>query len=69
MFKADDQLFIDEETSPVVRQIYNLFPSGYGPMQIARKLAERNIPTLRRAVFTPPDASRNERTPGNTGSQ
>ena len=43
--KDGDRLIVDEETAPVVRQIYDLCLSGYGPTQIARKLTEQNIPT------------------------
>ena len=41
----DNHFVIDEETAPVVRQIYDLCLAGYGPTQIARKLTEQNIPT------------------------
>ena len=41
----DGRFVIDEEAAPVVREIYNLCLSGYGPTQIARKLTEQNIPT------------------------
>lgn len=36
---------IDEETASVVRKIYSLCLSGYGPTQIARMLYEQEIPT------------------------
>jgi len=36
---------IDEETAPVVRQIYSLCLAGNGPTKIARMLAEQKIPT------------------------
>ena len=36
---------IDEETAPVVRQIYALCLAGNGPTKIARMLSEQNIPT------------------------
>ena len=36
---------IDEETAPVVRQIYALCLAGNGPGKIARMLTEQNIPT------------------------
>ena len=41
----DGHYEIDEETAPVVKQIFNLCLSGYGPTQIARKLTEQNVPT------------------------
>jgi len=44
--KGEDGTFvIDEETAPVVRQIFNLCLAGNGPTKIARVLAEQNIPT------------------------
>ena len=36
---------IDEETAPVVKQIYALCLAGNGPGKIARMLTEQNIPT------------------------
>lgn len=43
---GEDGLFvIDEETAPVVRQIYALCLAGNGPTKIARMLSEQNIPT------------------------
>jgi DNA invertase Pin-like site-specific DNA recombinase len=42
---GDGRFVIDEEAAPVVRQIYDLCLSGYGPTQIARKLTEQEIPT------------------------
>ena len=41
----DGRFAIDEETAPVVMQIYALSLAGYGPSQIARKLTAQNIPT------------------------
>ena len=38
-------LVIDEETAPVVRQIYQLCLAGNGPTKIARMLTEQQIPT------------------------
>ena len=44
--KGPDGMFaIDEETAPVVRQIYALCLAGNGPGKIARALTEQNIPT------------------------
>lgn len=44
--KGEDGTFaIDEETAPVVRQIYALCLAGNGPGKIARMLTEQNIPT------------------------
>ena len=42
---GDGHFIVDEEAAPVVRQIYDLCLSGYGPTQIARKLTEQEIPT------------------------
>ena len=36
---------IDEETAPVVKQIFSLCLAGNGPTKIARMLTEQNIPT------------------------
>lgn len=41
----DGRFIIDEETAPVVRQIYSLCLAGNGPTKIARMLAEQKIPT------------------------
>ena len=41
----DGHYEVDEEAAPVVKQIYDLCLSGFGPTQIARKLTEQNIPT------------------------
>ena len=38
-------LVIDEETAPVVQQIYQLCLAGNGPTKIARMLTEQQIPT------------------------
>ena len=44
--KGEDGTFIiDEETAPVVKQIYSLCLAGNGPTKIARMLTEQNIPT------------------------
>ena len=44
--KGEDGMFaIDEETAPVVRQIYALCLAGNGPGKIARMLTEQNVPT------------------------
>ena len=44
--KGEDGMFaIDEETAPVVRQIYALCLAGNGPGKIARMLTEQSIPT------------------------
>ena len=44
--KGEDGTFaIDEETEPVVKQIYALCLAGNGPGKIARMLTEQNIPT------------------------
>ena len=41
----DEHFIIDEETAPVVRQIYQLCLAGNGPTKIARMLSEQGIPT------------------------
>lgn len=44
--KDENGMFvIDEETAPVVRQIFSLCLAGNGPTKIARMLTEQNIPT------------------------
>ena len=44
--KGEDGMFvIDEETAPVVKQIFALCLAGNGPTKIARMLSEQNIPT------------------------
>ena len=44
--KGEDGMFvIDEETAPVVRQIFALCLAGNGPTKIARMLSEQSIPT------------------------
>ena len=44
--KGEDGMFvIDEETAPVVKQIFDLCLAGNGPTKIARMLSEQNIPT------------------------
>ena len=43
---GEDGMFaIDEETAPVVKQIYALCLAGNGPGKIARMLTDQNIPT------------------------
>ena len=42
---ADGNLAIDEETAPVVKEIFDLCAEGNGPGKIARMLRERRIPT------------------------
>ena len=41
----DDKWVIDEETGPVVKEIFALCLSGLGPTKIANILTTRNIPT------------------------
>jgi site-specific DNA recombinase len=41
----NEHFIIDEETAPVVRQIYQLCLAGNGPTKIARMLSEQGIPT------------------------
>ena len=41
----DEHFIVDEETAPVVRQIYQLCLAGNGPTKIARMLSEQGIPT------------------------
>ena len=41
----DGYFVIDEETAPVVKQIFDLSLAGNGPTKIARVLTEQNIPT------------------------
>ena len=41
----DGKFIIDEETAPVVKQIYALCLAGNGPTKIARMLTEQQIPT------------------------
>ncbi len=44
--KDENGMFvIDEETAPVIRQIFSLCLAGNGPTKIARMLTEQNIPT------------------------
>ncbi len=45
LMDEDENFIIDEETAPVVRQIYSLCLAGNGPTKIARELAAQNIPT------------------------
>ena len=41
----DENYLVDEETAPVVQQIYQLCLAGNGPTKIARMLTEQQIPT------------------------
>ena len=41
----DENYIVDEETAPVVQQIYQLCLAGNGPTKIARMLTEQQIPT------------------------
>lgn len=45
------QLIVDEETAPVVKQIYQLCVEGNGPAKIARILTEQNIPAPATVLF------------------
>ena len=45
LMDEDEKFIIDEEASPVVKQIYNLCLAGNGPTKIARMLTEQQIPT------------------------
>ena len=45
LMDEDENFIIDEEASPVVKQIYNLCLAGNGPTKIARMLTEQQIPT------------------------
>ena len=45
LMDEDENLIIDEEAAPVVRQIYSLCLAGNGPTKIARMLTEQQIPT------------------------
>ena len=45
LMDEDENLIIDEEAAPVVKQIYNLCLAGNGPTKIARMLTEQQIPT------------------------
>ena len=45
LMDEDENYIIDEETAPVVRQIYQLCLAGNGPTKIARMLTEQQIPT------------------------
>ena len=44
-------LVIDEETAPIVKQIFQLCAEGNGPGRIARILSEREIPTPGTIIF------------------
>jgi DNA invertase Pin-like site-specific DNA recombinase len=41
----DGHFIVDEETAPVVKQIYALYLAGNGPTKIARMLTDQEIPT------------------------
>ena len=45
LMDKDENYIVDEETAPVVRQIYQLCLAGNGPTKIARMLTEQQIPT------------------------
>ena len=45
LMDEDENYLVDEETAPVVQQIYQLCLAGNGPTQIARMLTEQQIPT------------------------
>ncbi len=40
-----NKLIIDEETAPIVKEIFKLYLDGYGYVKIAQILTSRNIPT------------------------
>jgi len=42
----DKKLFVNEETAPIVKRIFDLCIDGYGPSQIARVLREDNVLTV-----------------------
>ena len=45
LMDEDENYIVDEETAPVVQQIYQLCLAGNGPTKIARMLTEQQIPT------------------------
>ena len=45
LMDEDENIIIDEEAAPVVKQIYNFCLAGNGPTKIARMLTEQQIPT------------------------
>ncbi len=45
LMDEDENYIVDEETAPVVKQIYQLCLAGNGPTKIARMLTEQQIPT------------------------
>ena len=45
LMDEDENYLVDEETAPVVQQIYQLCLAGNGPTKIARMLSEQQIPT------------------------
>ena len=45
LMDEDENYLVDEETAPVVKQIYQLCLAGNGPTKIARMLTEQQIPT------------------------
>ena len=48
-YKVDEQkhFIVNEETSPIVKQMFQMLASGYNYAQIARYMNERGIPTAR----------------------
>ena len=44
LMDEDENYIVDEETAPVVQQIYQLCLAGNGPTKIARMLTEQQIP-------------------------
>lgn len=48
-YKVDEQkpFIVNEETAPIVKQMFQMLASGYNYAQIARYLNERGIPTAR----------------------
>ena len=45
LMDKDGNFIVDEETAPVVQQIYRLCLAGNGPTRIAQILTEQEIPT------------------------
>jgi len=44
-YSIDKKLYVNEETAPVVKKMFNLCIAGYGPSQIARLLRDEKILT------------------------
>ena len=72
LMDEDENYLVDEETSPVVQQIYQLCLAGNGPTKIARMLTEQQIPRRGRwntagraahAATTPAMSASGRRTP------